>query len=173
MTSECSVQKVMLAFALCGALLSACASAPRATLSAEWLTPACEFPASFRVTLRNVSDEPFAVLANQELGYGRPINFVATLKEGVFPFNGQPTFSSGSFFGPPPVVTNLVELQPGENQMFEPEFDGVFDTHGGDSNRGRWRGQLQIYYALPTSVADAVPMHSADVRARSNTLECH
>lgn len=172
MTLERSVRRVMLAFALCGASLSACASAPRATLSAEWLTPACEFPASFRVTLRNVSDAPFAVLADQMLGHGQPINFVATLKTDVFPFNGRRTFSSSSFFGPLPQVTNLVDLRPGESQVFEPDFNGVFDAHGGDPNEGRWRGRLQFYYALPTSVANAVPAHSAGVGARSNILEC-
>lgn len=177
------VTAAALVLALCG-LRPAFAQGPKAALDAEWLTPACEFPARFRVTVRNAGDQPFAMPLAEGLGHGRPINFFATLEEGVFAFNGERHFSSEYFFrppAPPSAPAALVDLSPGESEAFELEFDGVFAAHGGSlpTYEGRWRGRLQFYYFLPLYIAAERPDHSPpilssakDVSAWSNTLEC-
>ena len=169
-----------LVLALCGPQ-AAFAQDPKAALTAEWLTPACEFPARFRVTVRNTGDEAFAIPLAEGFGRGRPINFVATLEEGVFAFNGERDFSSEYFFRPPPAPAALVALSPGESEAFELQFDGVFDAHGGpfSPHEDRWRGEFRFYYFLPHYIAAERPDHSPsilssaeDVSAWSNTLEC-
>ncbi|HEY0601140.1 hypothetical protein [Brevundimonas sp.] len=173
----------VLVLALCGPQ-AVFAQGPKVTLTAEWLTPACEFPARFRVTVENTGDAAFAMPSAEILGHGRPINFSATLDEGVFAFTGDRHFSSESFFRPPPAPSAplaLVDLSPGESKAFELEFDGVFDAHGGPlpTYEGRWRGEIQFYYFLPLHIAAERPGYSPpilssaeDVSAWSNILEC-
>lgn len=156
-------------------------AAPQAALTAEWLTPACEFPAKFRVTVRNTGREAFAVPRAEDLGHGQPINFTATLAEGVFAYNDEQHFSSEYFVlppQPPGASAALVDLQPGDSEAFELEFDGVFNAHGGPfpTYEGPWRGQFRFYYFLPSSSAvehaPAILSSAAEASARSNILEC-
>lgn len=160
---------------------AASAREPRLELHAEWITPACEFPARFRVTLRNTGDEAFSVPLEERLGHARPLNFVATLKEGVFAYRREPRFSSEDFFTPPFSPTNLVDLEPGESQRVELDFDGVFGPHGAarPTYEGRWQGGFVFYYFLPDWVAAKVPTHSppilssvSEASAWSNDLDC-
>lgn len=154
---------------------------PTLDIKAEWITPACEFPARFRVTLRNTGDEAFAIPAETTLGRARPINFLAMLREGTFAYNGESRFSSESFFMPPYSPSALIDLAPGDSETFEMEFDGIFDAHGGErpTYEGRWRGRLAFYYYLPRRVVSHMPEHTPPilisgerVSAWSNALDC-
>lgn len=150
----------------------ASAREPKLDLKAEWITPACEFPARFRVTVLNTGEEAFAVPLEQTLGYARPINFVATLKEGVFAFNGEGQFSSEYFFGPPYRLADLVDLDPDESQVFELEFDGIFDAHGGvrPTYEGHWQGRFAFYYFLPQRFIEGAGEHSPPILSTANTV---
>lgn len=159
------------AAALSAAPVSARGQEAPFSLSADWVGEACVLPARFRIVLSNTGERAVWVPTIQQLGHGRPINFIAAF--------GDEQFSSERFFTGPP-STDLVLVEPGDSYVYAVDFDGYFSAHGGPVGDPKpWQGRIAFYYYLSDIVAawftvgpEGVLVHGEEPEILSNVLTC-